>query len=440
MSERAVAITGLGPVCAIGTGAETFWRELVEGRSGVRAFEGIAALRRGCRVAALVRDLPRPSLDGPAPLPRAVQLGTLAARIAWEAAAFEGERERVGVVVGTGLGNLDLIESARVRIEREEQLSPLTAFRSFAHAAACEIAAEHDLRGPIQTVSTGCNSGADALAVGLGWIRLGWADAVLVGGVEAELTPGFLHAMGAARALATAPATEPAAASRPFDRARDGNVPGEGAGFLVLESLAHARRRKARVHAELLGVASRAAGRRRAYDPFDPLLDPLPLARAMRAALADAGLAPRELSAISANGSSSVAYDPLEAAAIAEVFAEEQPEIPVHSIKGHLGQTGAVTPILQAIAAALSVEHGMLPLTLNCDSPDPRCPLQLVRDRSRSADLRAVLCNAIGFGGFYHSAFVVGRASRSGALHARSTAAERPARSASSSAPSSRSR
>jgi 3-oxoacyl-[acyl-carrier-protein] synthase II len=234
---------------------------------------------------------------------------------------------------------------------------------------------------------------------------------VLVGGVEAELTPGFFAVMSAARALTVRFNDDPARASRPFDRDRDGNVPGEGAGFLLVESAEHARRRQARVRATLLGYASRAVGDRPPYDPFNPVFRPEPMTRALAAALADAALPAERISAVSANGSSSVFYDPVEATALQALFGARLRSVPVHSIKSMLGQTGAVTPALQAIAAALSIEHGLLPPTINVDALDERCPLDLVRGVGpRRVALHYVLANATGFGGFYYSAFVVGRA------------------------------
>ncbi len=409
MTVRSPAmITGVGPVSALGTGADAFFDALVAGRSGTRRLTRCAPPKRGCVVAAEV-DEPAPlRLDPANPMPRAVQLAMHAARLAMSDAGFEGDPERVGVVVGTGVGNVDLIEAAVETLRRGIRLSPATAFRAFTHAAACEIARDLDLRGPIATLTSGCNSGADALGLALDWIRLGRADAVLVGGTEAELTPTFLGMMTAARALTVRHNERPEEASRPFDAERDGNVPGEGAGFLLLESPAHAAARHARVRATLRGYASRAVGRRADYDPFKPIFDPAPMLRTLRAALADAALPAAELSAVSANGSSSVFYDVVEATAVAELLGEARARTPVHSIKGALGQTGAVTPALQAIAAALSIERGVLPPTRNLVAPDARVELDLVRDTARVAPLSSILCNAIGFGGFYYSALVIG--------------------------------
>ena len=407
---NAAVITGLGPVSALGTGVEAFWRALCEGRSGVRRLTRCPPPpRRGCAVAAETDDPAPLPYDGARPVPRSVQLALAAAGLALDDAALAGaDRERIGVVVGTGVGNLDLVESVLATITAGERLSPQAAFRAFSHAAACEIVRAFDLRGPVATITSGCNSGADALGLALDWIRLGRADAVLVGGTEAELTPAFFAIMGAARALAVRYNDRPEAASRPFDLDRDGNVPGEGAGFLLVESEAHARGRGVTPIARVSGYASRAVGQRDDYDPFKPIFNAEPMVRTLRAALADAGLSPADVSTVSANGSSSVFYDAVEAAALRELFGERLDRLPVHSIKAALGQTGAVTPSLQAIAAALSIRHNLVPPTLNIDHLDPRCPLRIPPEPHRTP-INHILANAIGFGGFYYSALVISR-------------------------------
>jgi 3-oxoacyl-[acyl-carrier-protein] synthase II len=399
--ERRAAITGTGSVSAVGLGDEALWDALVDGRSG---FEALLQEGRKCGVAARV-PLERGDM------PRATQLALAAAGLAWESSGLPGAttaRDSIGVVVGTGAGNLDVMEDAYTKRKAGRPLSPVTAFRSFAHATACEVAKALDLQGPVLTVSSGCNSGADALGTALDWLRLEKVDAVLVGGTEAELTDGFLSAMEAAKALATRWNDWPAKASRPFDARRDGNVPGEGAAFLVLERPACAARRGAPARAYLEGFANRAAGSRPSYDPFKPVFDTAPMLRTLRAAQRDAGISADELSTVSANGSSSVFYDPLEAMALAELLGARAAEVPVTSIKSVLGQTGAVTPCLQAIALVISIEKGLVPPTHNVDELDPRCRIDLVRGAPRKLAVRHALANAIGFGGFYYSAMILG--------------------------------
>lgn len=397
-------VTGLGPVSALGVGAKEFWSALLDGRSGIRRLSRFVPPPRASTVAAEVTAVaPSPASDLE-PRPRAVELALIAAELAWDDAALEADPERIGVVVGTGLGNSDIVEDVALRAREGARISPVAAFRSFAHAAAVAVADRFDLRGPISTVSSGCNSGADALGTALDWIRLGRADVVLAGGTEAELTPSFWAAMTASRALAVSSTQAPERTSRPFDAARGGNVAGEGAAFIVLESERHAARRNARTVARLLGFAARAAGRRPPYDPFNPVVDTTPMLRAFRAGLADAGIPAADIVGVHANGSSSVAYDRLEAAAIRELRAT----VPVTSIKGGLGQTGAVTPVLQAIAAALGVAELVLPPTINCDTLGEGIELDLVRGAPRRVERGPVLLHAIGFGGAYCAASVIG--------------------------------
>ncbi len=410
--DKSAAVTGLGVASALGSSVEEFWQNLLAGKSGFRVVENLGLPTRGCRIAAEVLMPPRNGeINSVNPLPRAVELALFAARQAWMDAAFdkaEIDRERIGVVVGTGIGNQDLADISVEKLNAGVRLSPLTAFRSFAHAAACEILREFDLKGAVQTVTSGCNSGADAIGLALDWIRLGRCDAVLVGGTEAEITQSFYGAMTAARALTTKFNDNPTEASRPFDAKRDGNAPGEGAGFLVLESIEHAERRRAKIRAKVLGFANCAAGNRPAYDPFNPIFDTQPLMRTMRTALKDSGVRADELSAVSANGSSSIFYDPLEAKAIRELLGEYSENVPVFSIKGALGQTGAVTPALQAIAAVLSIENGILPATANTNEKDECCPINLIMGEPLAVSAQTILCNAIGFGGFYYASTVFG--------------------------------
>lgn len=241
--HKSIAVTGLGVASALGSTVREFWHNLLAGKSSFRLIQDLDLPKRGCRIAAEVLTPPRRKLDSVNPAPRAVELALFAARQAWEDAGLDDadfDRTRIGVVVGTGIGNQDLNEFAVEMTWKGERMSPLTAFRGFPHSAACEILCEFDLRGAVQTVSTGCNSGADAIGLALDWIRLGRCDAVLVGGTEAEINRSFYAGMTAARALTTKFNDAPEAASRPFDTKRDGNAPGEGAGFLVIESIEHA--------------------------------------------------------------------------------------------------------------------------------------------------------------------------------------------------------
>lgn len=407
MSKVGVAVTGIGPVSSVGTGHEEFWSSLLRGDSGTRPLTRMPGLARGCHV---VSDVVNPAftpLNPARPIGRAVELAQVAAELAIRDAGLDPASDRVGIIVGSSIGNADVIESVVEAVQKGSFISPGAAFNGFTHAAACEIARQHNVRGPIQSVSSGCNSGADAIGMAADWIRLGRADAVIVGGTENELSTIFMHSMQACKALATRHNQRPAGASRPFDPKRDGNIPGEGAGFLVLESADRAAARGARVRALLSSYASSAVGARQ-YDPFNPDLNPAHMVRNLDLAIRLAGLTRAEISCVSANGSSSVLYDVMESKALAEITGPMATTVPVYSVKGAIGQTGACTSALQVIAAILTAQHRTVPPTVNNSELDPQCaPINLIREATPAPELRHVLCNAIGFGGFYYSAVVI---------------------------------
>lgn len=408
MAFDPISITGMGPVCAVGDDAKSLWQAALCSHSGTTAMSRFQVGPRQCAVAAQVAEPAYRDLDALNPVPRAMQMAIPAAEKAWRDAGVASgvSPDRVGVVVGTGLGMTDLVENVGERSRAGKIISPIAGFRGFCHAITCELVRRMNIRGPQATVSDGCNSGLCALGLAVDWIRLGKADCVLAGGVEAEITPGFWAAMGAARALCGTWNHEPLRASRPFDRNRGGNVPGEGAAFVIIERESCALARGTIPIARILGWASLGSGTRPVYDPFNPVFDTVPLRNTMRAALEDAGLSSDQVGAVSANGSASVFYDPLEAAAIREQFGANQP--PVHSIKGALGQTGAVTPVLQTCVAALSVQAGLIPPTVNCDDPDPACDIDIVRNSPRAMNRGpTVVLNAIGFGGHYNGSMVI---------------------------------
>jgi 3-oxoacyl-[acyl-carrier-protein] synthase II len=407
MNNPSILITGLGSASALGADTETLWRGLLAGQSGLSTMDRFAVQAGQCRVAAQVSTPMHQALHPLQPEPRAMQLGLHAAAEAMPRTAPSGDPDRLGVVIGSGVGMADLVEDLCSRSASRTPTSPVAAFRGFSHSLTCELVRRSDARGPVATVSSGCNSGLDAIGLAVDWIRLGKADRVLAGGAEAEITPSFWAAMSAARALSTRFNDRPSIASRPFDVDRGGNIAGEGAACMVLE------REDERDHltqprpiARILGWAALGSGTRPPYDPFHPVADPTPMVRAMRAALRDANIAPSDIGGISANGSASVFYDPLECEAIRLLFGDDAP--PVFSIKGGLGQTGAVTPALSVTTAALACRDGLLPPTVNCDRPDPACAVDIVRGAPRPIPSgKAILCNAIGFGGQYYASMVI---------------------------------
>ena len=308
--------------------------------------------------------------------PRAVQLALAASVLALHDAEIDldaCDADRLGVFVGTSIGNLDVIMALKERVTTLTDVPPHTAFHCFNHSAACVLTGFFNIRGPVHTTTSGCNSGIDALGQAMRLIQAGAVDAVLVVGTDCELVPEVLAALNASGSLATRFNDEPGRASRPFDRARDGNVIGEGAAALLLESATHARQRGARVYARLAGYRVASAGQNRQYSHDHPELDTRPSVRAMRGAMAEAGWRPEDVGLVNANGSSSVLYDRLEGMALGEVFGAALPRVRVHSQKSMLGQHGAGSSALQAVAACLAIRRGAVPPTINHEDPDPAC-------------------------------------------------------------------
>lgn len=405
-------ITGLGPVSAIGCGRDAFWDALVAGRHGFGPITVCDVSRSPSKIGAEVTDfdlarfLPRGRAMARR-APRPVQFALAAAALALEDAGLgtEGvDPQRVGVVVGTSVGSLTAGLPACDRWSRGEgRFGADAAFHLFHQSAACRISSHFDLRGPIQTVSTGCNSGLDALGQALRLVQRGEVDAMLVVATDCELVPEVLSMLSDSGSLATRYNDEPGRASRPFDVDRDGNVLGEGAAAVVLEAEPHARSRGARGYSRLAGYAVRAAGSRRHYSASAPELDVDPSVRALRAAMAESGWRPTDVDLVNANGSSSVLYDRFEALALGEVFGASLDGVPVHSIKSALGQHGAGSSALQVVAACLAIDRGTIPPTINHERLDPACgPLRVVTRPERLPGPN-VLVHSIGLGGFYYS-------------------------------------
>lgn len=415
MVNSEVVVTGLGPVSALGTGTGIFWDALVRGRCGIGPVTLCDVSASPAKIGAEVRDfrladhLPRArALAGRTP--RSVQLALAAAALALQDAGLEAEPESVAVVAGTSLGNLrEGIPLVQGLAGEPDRPGSDRAFALFHHSAACMVSAVFDLRGPILTVTTGCNAGLDGVGQALRILQTGQADAAVVVGSDCELVPEVFALLHSADALATRFNDRPAESSRPFDADRDGTVIGEGAAALVLETGATARARGARIYARIAGASSRAAGRGRRYSARRPDLDGRPAVRCLTAAMDEAAWNPCDVDLVSCNGSSSVRYDRLEALALAEALGPAFPATRAHSIKSMLGQHGAGSSALQAVAACLSIHHRVAPPTLNYETPDPACgPIRVVTEPERSAP-RRVLVHSIGFGGFYYSAAALER-------------------------------
>jgi 3-oxoacyl-[acyl-carrier-protein] synthase II len=410
---RRVAVTGLGIVSPVGVGVDAAWEALATGRSGVGLITSFDTTGYTTRFAACIDDFdPSPVLDAKEArrLSRFQQFALVAADEALRDAGIgpvdEAEAERVGVVVGSGIGGLGLMEEqARVLAERgPSRVSPFLVPGMIVDVAAGLISIRYGFKGINYAVVSACATGNHAIGEAFESIRRGSADVIVAGGVDAGVTPLGLAGFAAARALSTRN-EDPAGASRPFDAGRDGFVIGEGGAILILEEWEHAVARGANIRAELLGYGATAD----AYHVTAPAPDGDGARRAMRLALEQAAIEPSEVGYINAHGTSTPLGDAAESGSIREVFGAQAPPVSsTKSMTGHLlGGAGAV----EAVACVRALETGVLPPTINYTDPDPECDLDYVPNVARVANPAVALSNSFGFGG-HNAAILLGRADR----------------------------
>lgn len=396
MSSTRIAITGMGAISAFGEGAQPLWQGLREGVSGIRPLRHAEGGRLRVRVAAQVPESFDPArLFDERVLPMLDRTSQFALYAANEAIAqsgldftTDGLGLRTAVVIGTGVGGETTQDesSRRLYAENAQRLHPLTIARVMANAPASQISMAHGLRGPVFAVSSACASSNHAIAQAALLIRAGLADVAVTGGAEACLSYGVLRAWEAMRVLADD-------TCRPFSADRRGVVLGEGAGIFVLESMDRARARGATVLAELAGFGMSAD----AGDIVAP--DPAGGSAAMRLALADAGLDPRDVDYINAHGTGTPANDPTETRAIRQVFGAHADRLAVSSTKSMHGHALGAASALELVAVIGALREGVVPPTANFDTPDPACDLDYVPNVPRAMPVRAALSNSFAFGG-----------------------------------------
>lgn len=392
-----VAITGAGIVSPLGTTLADYRAALANGRSGIARLSSEAARGSGVEVVAAVDwDPSRWISPQEAPLlDRGTQFAIAVAAQAIEDSALDldtADRDRIGVHWGTGMGGAHTLEATYDTSYRGSRLRPLTVVMGMANAAGSNVSLRHGLRGPFANYSTACSSSAMAIGEAMRTIAAGRADAMVAGGSESLLTPVTLAAWNALRTLAPADADDPAASCKPFDKRRLGLVLGEGAAAFVLESEAHAKARGARIHGYLAGYGNSSD----AMHISRP--DATGQARAIREALAEARIDPRDVGYINAHGTATAVGDVVETEAIRAVFGDGDVRVSsTKSMHGHLlGGAGA----LELAAALLALEEGVLPPTAFLESPDPACDLNHVaREAQRVTPPRAVMSNSFAFGG-----------------------------------------
>ncbi|WP_372007636.1 beta-ketoacyl-ACP synthase II [Paenibacillus chitinolyticus] len=403
-----VVITGLGIISPLGNGVAPFWERLVQGQSGISRIDTFDTTRYKAKIAGLVRDFDGEALFGrkeARKMDRFCQFALAAADQALLDAELNldmTDRERVGVYVGSGIGGIGtLLEQNRVLLERgPERVSPTLVPMMISNMAAAMISIRHQTLGPTMSPVTACSIGNTAIGEAFRTIRTGDADVIIAGGSEAAAGEISLASFGNATALSTCN-EEPAKASRPFDAGRDGFVMAEGAGILILESLSHARRRNARIYAEVTGYGASSD----AYHMVATHPEGRGAQQAMKSALASAGIAPSEVDVISAHATSTGVGDKSETIAIKNLFGEDAYRIPVTANKSMTGHMFGAAGGAEAIALVKTLQEGIIPPTINLEQRDPDCDLDYVPGTARKAELEIGLSNSFGFGG--HNAVIV---------------------------------
>ena len=403
MKDSRVVITGMGVVSVLGTGMSAYWSGLLAGRSGIRRITQFDASHLPCQIAGEVPDFePEKFMDRKEArrVPRSAQMAFAAAKMAVEDSGLTSpfiNPERAGVSFGTAIGGADQLDEGIgvVRNQSYTRLNPFVVPTSLPNISAYLISQGFQCLGPTMTVGTACATGTQAVGEGLEMIRRGAADVVICGGTEALIREYAIAGFCAMRALPVNYNNEPERASRPFDKAREGFLFSEGSAALVLESVEHAVARKARIYAELAGQASSSDGFHMAA-PDPEAAGPI---RAMRWAIANAGLQPEDIDYIHAHGTSTPLNDLTETRAIKQVFGDHAYKLSISSIKSMLGHAMGASGALQAISSAMTIYNSIIPPTINYETPDPELDLDYTVNQSRQREVRAAISNSFGLGG-----------------------------------------
>jgi 3-oxoacyl-[acyl-carrier-protein] synthase II len=409
--SRRVVVTGIGALTPIGITRDAMWNGLRSERSVVRPVSRFDASLYRSQIAAEIDFHPTDFIEERRVkrLDRFGQFTVACARLAVEDSALKfaaEDHERVGSMMGSALGGVGYAEEQFMVFKNEgiKGVSASLATNVFAGAASCNVAIEFNAQGPNSTNAMSCASGTMAIGEGFRAIREDDADVMICGGVEAPLNQLCFGAFAIIRAMSTRN-NDPAKASRPFDRGRDGFVMGEGASVLVLEEYERAKARGAHIYAEVSGYAFCND----AHHMTAPRPDGSQAARAMRGALKDAHVAPHEVQYVNAHGSSTPLNDPTETRAIRSVFGDHSAKLQVSSTKAYYGHALGASGAMEAAICALSLERGWLPPTLNLEHPDDGCDLDYIPATGRDASVDCMLSNSFGFGGI-NAALVMKRA------------------------------
>lgn len=399
-SGRRAVITGIGPITSIGEGLAAFWEGILSGKGGIGALTRFDAAAFHAKAAAEINAFNPRKYFPPHRLKRLdryAQFAVASARLALEDAGFDVSRNDprpgIGVSFGTALGGVSDAEFQHdaFRAGGIKKVNPSLALQIFGGSGHSNIAIEFGFQGPGTTNSNSCASGTVAIGEALNWIRRGWADVVIAGGAEAPLSP---LTFGAFDLIHTMSRCDAVTACRPFDLHRDGFVMGEGAASLVIEEYEIAKRRGAHIYAEVMGFSLSND----AFHMTSPRPDGVPATRTMQAALDDARVRPEEIDYINAHASSTRMNDANEVECLGRVFGSRLAGIPVSGTKPYTGHPLGAAGAMEAAICALAIDRGFIPPTLNYETPDPACAIDVV-PQGREGRPQRVLSNSFGFGG-----------------------------------------
>src|SRR5256714_7975461 len=404
--QTRVVVTGMGTVNPLGKDLEEYWHGLIEGRSGASPIERFPPNRLATKFACQVSTFdPLDYIERKASqrMARFSQMAVAASRMALADSGLDLTKEdsfRVGVAMGTGIGAFDDMTQGAATFLSKGRLNPMYAPTIIPNMAGASVAMQFHLRGPNTTVTTACAASTQTLGDATRMIQHGDADVMLAGGSEASLCEVGISAFNAIRALSTRNEA-PEKASRPFDRDRDGFVPGEGAGTLVLESVEHATNRGARIYGEILGYATTCD----AFHQVAPDETGEAPARAVTLALKDAGIEPKDIDYINSHGTSTQLNDAGETKALKIALGQHAYNVAISSTKSMIGHLLGAAGAVEASATFLTINRGIIHPTINYENPDPDCDLDYVPNPARRKDVRIAISNGFGFGG--HKAVVV---------------------------------
>jgi 3-oxoacyl-[acyl-carrier-protein] synthase II len=400
--SRRVVVTGIGLLSAVGNGTEATWQNLLAGKSGIVPITHFDATDFDCRIAGEVKNFDPLQFVEKKELKkmgRFIQFAIAATEWALQASCLKITPElssRVGVYIGSGIGGFDVIEREHSKLLEggPGRISPFFIPAAIVNLAAGFVSIRFAARGPNSATATACSASAHAVGDSFRLIARGDADAMICGGTEAAITPMGVGGFAAMRALSTRN-DDPAGASRPFDKERDGFVVGEGAGILILEELGLAERRGAKILAEIIGYGMSGD----AYHITQPCEEADGAVRVMKAAIEDAKIAPDQVDYVNAHGTSTPLGDVLETLALKRTFGDHARKLTISSTKSMTGHLLGGAGGLEAGITVLAIHDQMLPPTINLTHPDPECDLDYVPNQSRKAEVRYAFSNSFGFGG-----------------------------------------